>query len=74
MDDVVEGVNGFIANLVAQGALLGGRCWADPDLNTPTSIQNGQVWFNFDFTPPYPAERVTFRSHLTNEYIAEALG
>ncbi|AFO91524.1 phage tail sheath C-terminal domain-containing protein [Phaeobacter inhibens] len=74
MDDVVEGVNGFIATLIAQGALLGGSCWADPDLNTPTSIQNGQVWFNFDFTPPYPAERVTFRSHLTNEYIAEALG
>ncbi|UWS06387.1 phage tail sheath C-terminal domain-containing protein [Phaeobacter inhibens] len=74
IDDVVEGVNGFIATLVAQDALLGGSCWADPDLNTAASIQNGQVWFNFDFTPPYPAERVTFRSHLTNEYIAEALG
>ena len=71
IEDVVEGVNGFIATLVAQGAILGGNCWADPDLNTPTSIQNGQVWFNFDFTPPYPAERVTFRSHLVNDYIAE---
>ncbi len=73
-EDVEEGVNAFIAGLVAQGALLGGRCWADPDLNTPASIQNGQVWFNFEFTPPYPAERITFRSHLTNKYIAEALG
>ncbi len=71
VEDVVEGVNGFIAGLVAQGALLGGKCWADPDLNTAASIQNGQVWFNFDFTPPYPAERVTFRSHLVNDYIAE---
>lgn len=74
IEDVTEGVNAFIAGLVAQGALLGGECWADPDLNTPASIQNGQVWFNFDFTPPYPAERITFRSHLTNEYISEALG
>lgn len=73
LEDVVEGVNGFIAGLVAQGAILGGNCWADPDLNTPASIANGQVWFNFDFTPVYPAERVTFRSHLTNEYISEAL-
>lgn len=73
IEDVVEGVNGFIALLVAQGALLGGNCWADPDLNTAASIQNGQVWFNFDFTPPYPAERVTFRSHLVNDYISEAL-
>jgi phage tail sheath protein FI len=74
IEDVVEGVNAFIAGLVAQGAILGGTCWADPDLNTPESIANGQVWFNFDFTPVYPAERVTFRSHLTNEYITEALG
>lgn len=74
IEDVTEGVNAFIAGLVAQGALLGGQCWADPDLNTPASIENGQVWFNFDFTPPYPAERITFRSHLTNEYISEALG
>ncbi|MDE4304030.1 phage tail sheath subtilisin-like domain-containing protein [Phaeobacter gallaeciensis] len=74
VEDVVEGVNGFIASLVAQGAILGGSCWADPDLNTAASIANGQVWFNFDFTPVYPAERVTFRSHLTNEYITEALG
>ncbi|MCG7627296.1 phage tail sheath subtilisin-like domain-containing protein [Epibacterium sp. MM17-32] len=73
LEDVVEGVNGFIANLVAQGALLGGECWADPDLNNAASIQNGQVWFNFDFTPVYPAERVTFRSHLVNDYISEAL-
>ena len=73
LEDVVEGVNGFISGLVAQGALLGGSCWADADLNTPASIQNGQVWFNFDFTPTYPAERVTFRSHLVNDYISEAL-
>lgn len=74
LEDVVEGVNGFIANLVAQGAILGGECWSDPDLNNAASIQNGQVWFNFDFTPVYPAERVTFRSHLVNDYISEALG
>ena len=73
LEDVVEGVNGFIASLVAQGAILGGKCWADPDLNTAASIANGQVWFNFDFTPVYPAERVTFRSHLVNDYISEAL-
>ncbi|MEO3480548.1 phage tail sheath C-terminal domain-containing protein [Phaeobacter sp. CAU 1743] len=74
LEDVVEGVNGFIANLVAQGAILGGECWSDPDLNNAASVQNGQVWFNFDFTPVYPAERVTFRSHLVNDYIKEALG
>ncbi|NKD86353.1 phage tail sheath family protein, partial [Haematospirillum jordaniae] len=54
------------------GAVLGGRCWADPDLNTPANITQGKIYFNFDFTPPYPAEHITFRSHLVNDYIKEA--
>lgn len=71
VQDVEDGVNAYIRSLVAQGALLGGRCWADPDLNTAQNIQQGKVFFNFDFTPPYPAEHITFRSKLTDEYIEE---
>lgn len=71
VQDVVDGVNGYIGTLIALGALLGGRCWADPDLNTAANITQGKVYFNFDFTPPYPAEHITFRSILTNDYISE---
>jgi hypothetical protein len=71
VEDVTDGVNAYIANLVAQGALLGGRCWPDPGLNSPANIQQGKVFFNFEFTPPYPAEHITFRSMLVNDYISE---
>ena len=71
VDDVVDSVNGFLRDLVAQGAILGGRCWPDPDLNTPTAVADGKVYFNFDFTPVYPAEHITFRSMLVNDYIEE---
>ena len=71
VEDVTEGVNEYIRGLVAEGALLGGRCWPDPDLNTPANIQLGKVYFNFEFTPPYPAEHITFRSMLVNDYVAE---
>lgn len=70
VNDVTEGVNAFLRNLKAKGAILGGTCWADPDLNTPDQIANGDIAFDFDWTPTYPAERVTFRSHLVNDYIA----
>jgi phage tail sheath protein FI len=73
LEEVAEGVNAFLRQLKAQGAILGGSCWPDPELNTPASIALGQVYFNFDFTPPYPAERVTFRSLLTQDYIEEIL-
>ena len=71
LEDVTEGVNAFLRDLTARGAILGGRCWADEELNSPANIQKGQVYFNFDFTPPYPAEDITFRSHLVNDYLEE---
>ena len=71
VEDVTEGVNAYLRSLTAKGAILGGRCWADPDLNSADSVQQGKVYFNFDFTPPYPAEHVIFRSHLVNDYIVE---
>lgn len=71
VEDVVAGVNGYLESLKNQGAILGGRCWPDPDLNTPANITQGKVFFNFDFTPPYPAEHVTFQSALVNGYIEE---
>jgi len=73
IEDVTEAVNGYLASLTAQGAILGGRCYADPELNTPANITQGKVYFDFDFTPPYPAEHITFRSHLVNDYIEEIL-
>ncbi|WP_299298119.1 phage tail sheath C-terminal domain-containing protein, partial [uncultured Tateyamaria sp.] len=71
VQDVQEGVNAYLRDLVALGAILGGKCWADPDLNSAANIQLGKVYFNFDFTPVYPAEHITFRSHLVNDYIQE---
>jgi phage tail sheath protein FI len=74
VEDVTEGVNAYLRHLTAQGAILGGRCWADPDLNTPASVQDGKIYFNFDFTSPYPSEHIVFRSHLVNDYIVEVFG
>lgn len=69
IQDVTDGVNAYLRHLVEIGAIIGGTCYADPDLNTPDQIQQGKVYFNFDFTPPYPAEHIIFRSTLTNEYL-----
>jgi phage tail sheath protein FI len=71
LEDVSDGVNAFLKDLTAKGAILGGRCWADDTLNTPANIAQGKVYFSFDFTPPYPAQTVTFTSILTNDYLTE---
>lgn len=69
VSDVVESVNAFLRELESRGAILGGRCWADPELNPNAQVAGGRVYFDFDFTPAYPAERVTFRSHLVDDYV-----
>jgi uncharacterized protein len=71
LDDVSESVSEYLRSLKNQGAIIGGKCWPDPDLNSPANISQGKVFFNFDFTPPYPAEHITFRAILTNDYLEE---
>ncbi|WDE11142.1 phage tail sheath subtilisin-like domain-containing protein [Thalassomonas haliotis] len=71
IEDVTNGVQSFLDGLKAQGAILGGKIWADEDLNSKESIQAGKIYFNFDFTPPTPAEHIVFRSILTNDYLEE---
>ena len=69
LGDVADGVNAYIAGLIGEGALLAGRCDPSPDLNTAASIAAGRVYFDVDFQPPYPAERITFRSRLVNDLV-----
>lgn len=71
VEDVTEGVNAYLRHLKAIGAIINGKCWADPALNTPDQIMQGKVTFDFDFVPPYPAEHITFRSSLNNKYLEE---
>ena len=71
VEDVVEGVNAYLRYLKNIGAILGGQCWADPELNSPDQVEQGKVTFDFDFTPPYPAEHITFRSRMVNGYLTE---
>ena len=71
VEDVTEGVNAFLRNLRKIGAIINGKCWADPEINTWDQVLQGKVTFDFDFTPPYPAEHITFRSMMINDYIEE---
>jgi phage tail sheath protein FI len=71
VEAVVEGVNAYLRTLKAQGAILGGKAWADPTLNTPDVLAQGHLYIDFDMTPPTPAEHLSFRAHLVNDYFAD---
>jgi len=68
VETIVDSVQAFLDDLKAQGAILGGEVIVDPELNSPTQLQVGNITFDFEFTPATPAERITFRRHLTNRF------
>lgn len=68
-DDVTSAVNSYLRDLEARGAIVGGKCWVDPDFNGTNEITNGHATFSYEFTPTYPAERVTFRSSITDDFL-----
>lgn len=71
LEDVRDGVRAYLRHLKKVGAVLGGDCWVDEELNTPDQISQGIVYWDYDFTPVYPAEHLVFRAHLVDDYIAD---
>ncbi len=70
LEDVATSVNNYIRHLVKIGALLGGHCWPDPDLNAPDQFQQGRVYFKYDYTAPAPAEQIQLTSVNVSDYYA----
>ena len=69
--DIEGSVNAYLRHLVTIGALLGGRAWMDAELNSPTELQAGRGYMDFDMEPPGPLERLTFRAHRNAGYYEE---
>lgn len=71
--DIRDGVQAYLRQLKGLGAIAGGRCWLDEELNTPASLAAGQLWVDFDLEPVGPLERLTFRAHRNGGYYEELL-
>jgi phage tail sheath protein FI len=69
--DIADSVNAFLRHLIAVGAIIGGRAWLDPTLNTPDQMQQGKLYVDFDIEPPAPLEHLIFRAHRNGEYYEE---
>ena len=71
--EIAESVNEYMRHLVAVGAIIGGKCWIDPELNTKTELQAGHLYVSFDIEPPAPLERLTFHAHRNGAYYEEVI-
>lgn len=66
--DIRDSVQAFGDELVRLGALVGFKCWLDPELNTEETLKAGKVYLNFDFEPPAPLEHLIFHGYRNGLY------
>lgn len=71
--DAAEQVNAFFAYGKKQGFLIGGRCWLDPERNTPELIKAGVWSWDIDPEAPAPMEHIRYYCHRNNDGYYEAM-
>lgn len=69
IDAIIESVRGFQRKLIGDGAILDGTCWYDPADNPQEELALGHLTLRYDFMPPTPMERLTFKRTLNLEYL-----
>lgn len=68
--DILETINARFRSLVAQGRLIGGSAWYDPDLNSEVDLAAGKLTIDYDYTPCAPAEAITLNQRITDRFYA----
>ncbi|MEX5504167.1 phage tail sheath family protein [Pseudomonas putida] len=71
--DVTEGLQAFMRDLKAQGAIINFEVYADEDLNTASALEQGKIYWNIRLTDVPPAENPNFLFDVTNQWLTEVL-
>jgi uncharacterized protein len=69
--DIQGDVNSYLRLLRARGALIGGKCWIDPNINTPATFAAGELSVDFDLEPPACLEHLQFRARRNPSYYTD---
>ncbi|GAB9153216.1 phage tail sheath subtilisin-like domain-containing protein [Bradyrhizobium diazoefficiens] len=68
LDGITEDVNAYLRLLKSRGALIGGECWIDKNVNTPATFSAGELTVDFDLEPPACLEHLQFRARRNPNY------
>jgi phage tail sheath protein FI len=69
--DLIESINAKFRELIANGYLIGGSAWYDPEPNTVESLKSGQLYIDYDYTPVPPIENLMLQQRITDRYLAD---
>ncbi|WP_285416516.1 phage tail sheath family protein [Pseudomonas sp. efr-133-TYG-5] len=73
VSDVTNGLDAFMRDLKAQGAIINFEVFPDAELNTASQIAQGKVYWRIRFTDVPPAENPNFLFEVTDQWMTEVL-
>ncbi|MDO5609473.1 MAG: phage tail sheath protein [Pseudomonadota bacterium] len=69
--DILETINAKFRELKSQGYIIDGTAWYDETVNTETTLADGKLFIDYDYTPVPPLECLNLRQRITTRYLAE---
>lgn len=66
--DIVETINARLRRWVAEGRLIGGKCWFDEANNASIDLAAGRLVLDYDYTPCAPLEGLELNQRITAKY------
>ncbi len=69
--DILEGINAKFRELKALGYIIDGSAWYPEDVNSATTLKDGKLYLDYDYTPVPPLENLLFRQRITDRYLVD---
>lgn len=69
--DIVETINAKFRELKSHGYVIDATCWYDESANSSTSLSDGKLYLDYDYTPVPPLECLNLRQRITRQYLAD---
>ena len=69
--DIIEGVNAKFREMKSLGYIVDATAWYDEEINTETTLKDGKLYIDYDYTPVPPLENLMFRQRITDRYLAD---
>ncbi|MCU1751597.1 phage tail sheath family protein [Pseudomonas sp. 6D_7.1_Bac1] len=73
VSDVTNGLDSFMRDLKAKGAIINFEVFPDAELNTVSQIAEGKVYWRIRYTDVPPAENPNFLFEVTDQWMTEVL-
>jgi phage tail sheath protein FI len=67
--DILDSVNAKFRELKSNGYIIDGEAWFDKDANDPTTLKDGKLYIDYDYTPVPPLENLILKQRITDRYL-----